>query len=98
MSRIYCVVVDDDISIDWLAADGEGYAEAQEQLIHRESRAIECFYTHSAAGTLPGRYFFSSLEIARSFALLNLKARQQVVAANMDRVLRYGSAVEEERD
>lgn len=96
MSRIYRVVVGDDVAIDWLGADGEGYAAALEQLIHRESRAIECFYAHSAAGTLSGSYFFASLDIARSFALLNLKARQQVVADNMDRVLRYGGAAEEE--
>jgi hypothetical protein len=98
MSRIYRVVVGEDVAIDWLGADGEDYAEAQERLIQRESLAIACFYDHSAAGTLTGNYYFASLEIARSFALLNLKARQQVVAANMDRVLRYESALEEDDD
>ncbi|MEE4279076.1 MAG: hypothetical protein V2I82_11470 [Halieaceae bacterium] len=92
MARIYRVKVgDDDVAIDWLGADGEGYAKAKDRLIHRESLAIECFYDHSASGTLHGNFYFSSLDIARSFALLNLKARQQVVAANMDRILRYAS-------
>lgn len=89
MERIYRVSVKEHVSIDCLLPDDAAFAEAREAIIYRECMAIERFHENAEAGTLRGEYYFSSLDNARSYALLNLQADQQRLSANINRVLGY---------
>jgi len=89
MDRIYQVIVEDEVQIGCVHKGSPEFEAAREQMIQRETMAIECFDHNAARGTLRGSFFFSELEIARSYALLNLQSVQQRLSANMDRILDY---------
>ena len=89
MERIYRVRVGEEVSIDCLRPEAPEFDEVQEAVIHREGVTIEHFHNNASAGTLPGDHYFSSLDNARSYALLNLQAVQQRLSANINRVLNY---------
>ncbi len=70
-----------------LAPDDDGYAEAEGAAIRRERDAIE---RHRAAlergGVEDGVFSFFLLETAKAFALLSLKAIEQRIEDQLDRI------------
>ena len=71
-----------------------GYDKARKHLIHRERDAIDLFNKHAAEGEpLDGVYSFESVDIAKTFAFLHLKAIEHEVANNLDQVQGYDGAV-----
>ena len=92
MEPVYRVVVDDEVELSRLTPETPGFAEASGHVIQRESHAIERFHKHIARRNLRGTYYFATLMAARGFALLCLKAAEQRLAANMDRVIDFTDA------
>lgn len=89
MKRLYRVTVADEVIIDCVYAGTPAFLQGQESAIKRESIVIEHFHENAARGRLQGTFYFTSLDNARSYALLNLQAAQERLAANMDRTLRF---------
>jgi hypothetical protein len=67
-----------------------GYAGAKKNVILRERDAIKLFQDKKTRGdSFDGSYHFQSLQNAKTFALLRLKALEQGLEDNLDRIQTY---------
>jgi len=67
-----------------------GYRKAKKGAILRQRDAIELFRKLKAARKgFHGTHAFSFLETARTFAMLQLQARESEIQDNLDRILAY---------
>ena len=70
-----------------------GYRKASKAVILRQRDAIERYQKLKAAGdSFHGTYSFQFLDTAKTFALLSLRAMENAIQDNLDRVQAYDGA------
>jgi len=91
VSRLFQVTVDaKGVSLEKLKRGKPGFRQAKKRAILRQRDAIELFQRiKKARAATAGRYSFHFLDTARTFALLQLQARQAALQENLDRILAY---------
>ena len=89
--RLFKVIVDSKgVSLEKVRRGRPGFRQARKRAILRQRDAIELFQrTKKGRGVTAGTYSFHFLDTARTFALLQLQARQAALQENLDRVLTF---------
>ena len=88
---IFKVTVDSKgVALEKLKRGRPGFREARKRAVLRQRDAIELFRRMKKSRVAKGgTYSFRFLDTARTFALLQLQARQAALQDNLDRILAY---------
>jgi len=91
VSRLFKVTVDaKGVSLETLKRGKRGFRQARKRAILRQRDAIELFQRiRKLRDAKAGSYTFHFLDTARTFALLQLQAKQAALQDNLDRILAY---------
>ena len=78
------------VTLDRIKRGRPGFRKARKSAILRQRDAIELFSRLKASRKgVAGSYTFHFLDTARTFAMLQLQAKQAAIQDNLDRVLAY---------
>lgn len=78
------------VAVERVKRGRPGYRKARKSAILRQRDAIELFRKlRKSRSRAPASYTFQFLDTARTFALLQLQARQSALHDNLDRILAY---------
>ena len=88
---IFQVIIDArGVVLERLKRKHAGYRKAKKTAVLRQRDAIELFRKlKNARKGFHGAYNFNFLETARTFAMLQLQAREGEIQDNLDRILAY---------
>jgi len=88
---IFKVIVDSKgVALEKIKRGRHGFRKARKSAILRQRDAIELFRKmRKSRKGVAGSYTFQFLDTARTFAMLQLQARQSALQDNLDRVLAY---------
>ena len=88
---IFQVIIDSrGVVLERLKRKHAGYRNAKKTAVLRQRDAIELFRKlKNARKGFHGAYNFNFLETARTFAMLQLQARESETQDNLDRILAY---------
>ena len=88
---IFQVIIDSrGVVLERLKRKHAGYRKAKKTAVLRQRDAIELFRKlKNARRGFHGAYNFNFLETARTFAMLQLQARESEIQDNLDRILAY---------
>ena len=88
---IFKVVVDSKgVALEKIKRGRPGYRKARKSAILRQRDAIELFRKlKTSRKGFNGSYAFHFLDTARTFAMLQLQARECAIQENLDRVMAY---------
>lgn len=78
------------VALERIKRGRPGYRKAKKSAILRQRDAIELFRKLKASGKgVAGSYTFHFLDTARTFAMLQLQARQAAIQDNLDQILAF---------
>ena len=88
---IFSVIIDaKGVTLEKIKPGRPGYGKASKGLILRQRDAIERYQKlKGAGGRFPGTYSFLFLDTAKTFAMLRLRAMDNEIQDNLDRVQAY---------
>ena len=94
-ATIFNVIIDaKGVTLTKIEPGRPGYRKASKGLILRQRDAIERYQELKAAGSsFDGTYSFQFLDTAKTFAMLRLRAMDNQIQDNLDRIQAYDGAV-----